>query len=472
MSSSSKQIASCSVDTTPVHAEPVLRRSTRDRKTPTFLTDYHTFLNSTNTLNPISASVMHPGKSSVTHPLDSVLSYSRLSPSHKHFALSISTTIEPKTYTKASQHDCWLKAMKAELEALQSNNTWTLTKLPHNKKAIGCGWVYKVKYHADGSIERYKTRLVAKGYTQMEGLDFLNTFSPVAKLTTVKLVLALAAINGWHLRQLDVNNAFLHGELNEEVYMQLPPGMVVPHSNQVCRLNRSFYGLKQASRQWFHRLSTLLLNNGFTQASSDHSLFFSFNNESFTEILVYVDDIVLTGNDIKRINQITSLLDVVFKIKDLGNLKFFLGIEVARSPQGIHLCQRKYTLDILSDSGISPEGCLAGFAISERITRTEDRAYSTQLQDPFIFKPLATLIRLDVVIPGAPLLLYEIHYLQGRHRQYKEKVSELLKLQRKPKSNNNKEEEPEPNDNIKVYRQLLFLYHVQSTQMVINLLRW
>ena len=287
---------------TSMPSEPVLRRSTRDRKTPTFLNDYHTFLNSTNTLNPISASMMHPGKSSVTHPLDSVLSYSRLSPSHKHFALSISTTVEPKTYTEASQHDCWLKAMKAELEALQSNNTWTLTKLPHNKKAIGCGWVYKVKYHADGSIERYKARLVAKGYTQMEGLDFLNTFSPVAKLTTVKLVLALAAINGWHLRQLDVNNAFLHGELNEEVYMQLPPGMVVPHSNQVCRLNRSFYGLKQASRQWFHRLSTLLLNNGFTQASSDHSLFFSFNNESFTTILVYVDDIVLTGNDIKRIN--------------------------------------------------------------------------------------------------------------------------------------------------------------------------
>ena len=106
----------------------------RDKKTPTFLTDYHTFLNSTNILNPISASVMHPGKSSVTHPLDSVLSYSRLSPSHKHFALSISTTVEPKTYTEASQHDCWLKAMKAELEALQSNNTWTLTELPHNKK--------------------------------------------------------------------------------------------------------------------------------------------------------------------------------------------------------------------------------------------------------------------------------------------------------------------------------------------------
>lgn len=109
--------------------------------------------------------------------------------------------------------------MKAELQALQSNDTWRLTLLPPQKTAIGCRWIYKIKYRVDGSIERYKARLVAKGYMQMEGLDYLDTFSPVAKLTTVRLLLALAAIDQWHLRQLDVNNAFLHGELDEEVYM-------------------------------------------------------------------------------------------------------------------------------------------------------------------------------------------------------------------------------------------------------------
>ena len=165
-------------------------------------------------------------------------------------------------------------------------------------------------------------------------------------------MLALVAIHGWHLRQLDVSNAFLHGELNEEVYMQLPPRMQVSHPNQVCQLQRSLYGLKQASRQWFHRLSSFLLTHGFTQASADHSLFLCFNDTSFTALLVYVDDIVLTGNDIMAINRITIFLDQTFKIKDLGTLKFFLGMEVARSQQGIHLCQRKYVLDILFDSGM------------------------------------------------------------------------------------------------------------------------
>ena len=173
----------------------------------------------------------------------------------------------------------------------------------------------------------------------MEGLDFPDTFSPIAKLTTVRFLLALAVLHGWHLRQLNVKNAFLHGELNEEVYKQLPPGLLVDNPHQVCRLQRSLYGLKQASRQWFTRLSLFLLSHGFQQASANHSLFLSFNGNSTTALLVYVDDIILTRNDIEVIHRITTLLDQAFKIKDLGTLKFFLGLEVARSQHGIHLCQ-------------------------------------------------------------------------------------------------------------------------------------
>lgn len=250
---------------------------------------------------------------------------------------SISVVSKPHSYAEADKHDCWLKAMQAELEALQMNHTWTLTPLPPHKQVVGCRWIYKIKYNADGSIERYKARLVAKGYTQVEGLDYLATFSPVAKLTKVRLLVALAAIFYWHLKQLDVNNAFLHGELNEEVYMSLPQGMCPAYSNQVCKLQKSIYGLKQASRQWFAKLSSFLIQHGYHKSASYHSLFFKFFGFSTTTLLIYVDDIVLAGNNISEIQFITSLLDVAFKIKDLGNLKYFMGLEVARNKSVIHL---------------------------------------------------------------------------------------------------------------------------------------
>jgi len=158
--------------------------------------------------------------------------------------MATSSETEPKSFKEASQLDKWIKAMNAEIEALEANHTWILTDFPPNKSAIGCKWVYKVKHKVDGSVERYKVRLVAKGYTQIEGQDCLDTFSTMVKITTVRLLLALAIVNNWHLKHLDVNNAFLHGDLNEEVYMTLPPGMHSTKSNQVCRLQRSLYGLK------------------------------------------------------------------------------------------------------------------------------------------------------------------------------------------------------------------------------------
>jgi len=152
--------------------------------------------------------------------------------------------MKPQSYEEASKYPCWQQAMKEELDALEANHTWVTTSLPLGTTSIGCRWIYKIKIKSDGTIERYKARLVAKGYTQLEGLDFLDTFAPVAKLTTLRLLLALAVTQNWVLKQLDVNNAFLHGDLVEDVYMKPPPGLLPPNSTHVCKLQRSLYGLR------------------------------------------------------------------------------------------------------------------------------------------------------------------------------------------------------------------------------------
>ena len=227
--------------------------------------------------------------------------------------------------------------MDTEIAALEANNTWTLTPLPPHKKVVGCKWVYRVKYRTNGSIERYRARLVAKGFTQQEGLDFIETFFHVAKMTTVKTLLVVSVVRGWHLTQLDVNNAFLHGDLHKDVYMQLPQGFHCK-GGLVCKLNKSLYGLKQASRQSYSKHSSTILQYGFKQSKSDYSLFTKKSHKSFLALLVYVDDIFIASNDVKAVEDLKLFLDQKFKLKDLGSLKYFLGLEVARLDKGITLC--------------------------------------------------------------------------------------------------------------------------------------
>jgi hypothetical protein len=330
--------------------EPPLRRSQRITKPPTYLQDYHmTLLNASVHQAPLTAST---SLSQCKFPLSSFISYDNLSHAHTHYALNLSSINEPNSYEEAMCNENWRNAIDAELSALMKNKTWDLVTLPAHKKAIGCKWVFKLKLHADGSVERYKARLVAKGFTQTEGIDYMDTFSPVVKMTTVRVFMALAASQDWPLFQLDVNTAFLHGDLNEEVYMKPPPGLPLQQENLVCKLQRSLYGLKQASRQWNAKLTETLISSGFIQSKADYSLFTKKTSRGFTAILVYVDDLVLGGTDIEEINQLKSMLDQKFSIKDLGQLKYFLGFDVARTKAGIALCQRKYTLDLLADAGL------------------------------------------------------------------------------------------------------------------------
>ncbi|CAM9000885.1 unnamed protein product [Rhodiola kirilowii] len=241
--------------------------------------------------------------------------------------------------------------MNLEIEALERNNTWTITTLPAGKSVVDCKWVFRIKIKSDGTVERYKARLVARGFTQIEGLDYHDTFAPVAKMNTVRCLLAIAASKDWPIFQLDVDNAFLHGQLDEEVYMKLPPGFYESDKadGHVCRLLKSFYGLKQASRQWFEKLSEALLGFGFRQSLFDYSLFVLQGQKHTTFLLIYVDDIVITGTSVAIINEVKQFIHAKFRLKDLGLLRFFLGLEVARSSQGIQLNQRKYAIDLLED---------------------------------------------------------------------------------------------------------------------------
>lgn len=294
-------------------------------------------------------------ESSTVHPSSNYVSYEKFSSPHKAFLAAIDSHDKPKTFKQALQDERWKEAMKREIRALEQNGTWTLENLPSGKRAIDSKWVYKVKYKPNGEVERYKARLVARGYTQMEGVDYHDTFAPVAKLVTVRTLLAVATKRDWIIQQLDVNNAFLHGDLEEEVYMKVPQGFVDKGETRVCRLRKSIYGLKQASRNWYHKFTTALIDIGFRQSRADYSLFTYKVGGVYVAALIYVDDVIIVGNDKDKIQQTKSNLDQRFSIKDLGNLKYFLGIEVARTSEGLVLSQRKYTLDILKDSGL--QGC-------------------------------------------------------------------------------------------------------------------
>jgi hypothetical protein len=194
---------------------------------------------------------------------------------------------------------------------------------------------------------------VAKAYTQTYGVDYQETFSPVAKLSTERILLFLAANLDWPLYQFDVKNAFLHGDLEEEVYMDLPPGYTASTETKVvCKLQQALYGLKQSPRAWFWRFSMAMLKYGFKQSNSDHTLFIKHRLSKVIVLIVYVDDMIITGDDEEEISRLQKELATEFEMKNLGGLKYFLGIEVARSNQGIFLSQRKYVLDVLTEVGM------------------------------------------------------------------------------------------------------------------------
>jgi hypothetical protein len=275
----------------------------------------------------------------------------------------------------------WLQAAREEIDSIHAAGTWTLAPLPPDRKAIGCKFVWKRKYRADGTIERYKARLVAKGYSQQEGIDFDETFAPVVKFSAIRVLLALAAYYDLEIHQMDVKTAFLNGDLDVEIYMRQPDGFVVPGKEElVCRLHKSIYGLKQAGRAWYHKIHQTLLDLGFTALRADTCVYVQRLAAVVVITALYVDDLLLFSNSQERLEALKRDLSSRFKMTDLGEAHYVLGIQIERdrSTRSLSLSQREYVRKMLDRASLTDCRPVATpLEVSVKLTKADSPAGST-----------------------------------------------------------------------------------------------
>ncbi|KAJ4721959.1 Retrovirus-related Pol polyprotein from transposon TNT 1-94 [Melia azedarach] len=273
-------------------------------------------------------------------------------PVHEYILLT--DTGEPECYDEAIEDDHrneWIEAMQDEMRSLHENHTFELVKLPKGKKALKNKWVFRIKHEEHSSRPRYKARLVVKGFGQRKGIDFGDIFSPVVKMTSIRAVFGLAASFNLEIEQMDVKTAFLHGDLEEEIYMEQPEGFKMKdREDYVCKLKKSLYGLKQAPRQWFKKFESVMREQGYQKTTSDNCVFVQkFSGDDFIILLLYVDDILIVGKNVCRINALKKQLSKSFAMKDLGAAKQMLGITIERdrSARKLYLSQEKYIQKVL-----------------------------------------------------------------------------------------------------------------------------
>ena len=257
--------------------------------------------------------------------------------------------MEPTDVEDAMNSKVWMAAMKEELMMIEKNQTWKLVDRPAHKNVIGVKWIFKAKLNAEGSVNKYKAKLVVKGYSQEPGIDYNDTFAPVSRLDTIKLLLVLAAQTGWLVWQLDVKSAFLNGTLNEEIYIEQPEGFEEDiTANKVYLLEKALYGLKQAPRAWYSKLDEYLLSMGFERSMNEPTLYVRRVDEHILIVSVYVDDLLITGNQEKLVEEFKINMRTKFEMNELGLLSYFLGMEITQSNQGSFLCQKNFIVKLLS----------------------------------------------------------------------------------------------------------------------------
>ncbi|MCP3667284.1 MAG: hypothetical protein GY696_33120 [Gammaproteobacteria bacterium] len=284
-------------------------------------------------------------------------------PVRKHSAnvASSYTEVEPKTVKQAlasENSDKWKEAMDSEYQSLLKNKTWSLEKLPEGRSTVGSKWCFKIKRDADGKIDRFKARLVAQGYSQEYGIDYAETFSPVARYTSVRMVLSLANQLDWEADQMDVQTAFLNGTLDEEIFMKQPVGYVEPGKEDfVCKLKKSLYGLKQASRCWNTAMDTFLRESGYRKSTADSCVYCKVVGDDLIIIALYVDDLLIVTKHRSVLDKEKKVLSSKFDTKDLGPVHHILGIKVDRDRENrrLFMSQEKLFSELLQNFGM--ENC-------------------------------------------------------------------------------------------------------------------
>ncbi|CAA7028399.1 unnamed protein product [Microthlaspi erraticum] len=320
--------------------------------------------------------------------------------------------------------------MTEEYDALIKAGTWTLVPRPVATNIVSSLWNYLHKFNGDGKITRHKSRLVANGKSQQTGVDCDETFSPVVKPTTIRAFLHVAINKDWPIRQLDVKNAFLHGKLEETVYMHQPPGFVdLTKPDHVCLLKRSLYGLKQAPRAWNKRFSDHARTIGFKQSISDPSLFILSRDREIAYRLLYVDDIALTASSQQLLDRIIKALASEFEMSDLGLLHYFLGISFKRDKHGLSLHQQNYAADILHRAGMTDcNPCLTPCDTKSKLSADD----SPPMSDPTLYRRLAgalqylTFTRPDIAYAVQQICLF-MHDPRERHFSALKRILHYLK---------------------------------------------
>jgi hypothetical protein len=243
--------------------------------------------------------------------------------------------------------------MAEEYQSILKNDVWDIVPRPEGKSVVTSKWIYKIKHVADGSVEKYKARFLARGFSQVEGIDYEETFAPVARYTSIRTIIALTISMGWEPHQIDVKTTFLNGEIEDEFYIEQLEGFVIhDDKSHVCRLKKSMYGLKQAPRAWYEKTDGFLMSLGFNKSVADPNLYYHIVGDECPILVLYVDDLFLTGSE-RLIVECKRALTSEFEMKDLGMMHYFLGLEAWQRTDEIFLNQGKYAVEILKKFGMT-----------------------------------------------------------------------------------------------------------------------